>query len=89
MTTGASQADMTLIIACVSTRPAVQRETIVRVTGEVKVKLLTALGSRATLPVEAWLPRANSTTALQGKKESRRARRDDRELGPACCCETQ
>ena len=29
MTTGASQADMTLIMVCVSTRPAVQRETIV------------------------------------------------------------
>ena len=29
MTTSASQADMTLIMVCVSTRPRVQRETIV------------------------------------------------------------
>ena len=36
MTTGASPADMTLIMVCVSTRQTVQRETIVRVTGDVK-----------------------------------------------------
>ena len=45
MTTGTLQADMTLIMACVSTQPTVQRETMVRVTGDVKAELSTTHGS--------------------------------------------
>ena len=82
MTIDALQADMTLIMACVSTRPTVQRETIVRVTGDVKAELPTTHGSCVPPPVDAWLPRAISTTDLQGtgRGQSQRARRDDRKL---------
>ena len=41
MATGALQADMTLVMVSVITRPTVQRETIVQVTGDVKAKLST------------------------------------------------
>ena len=64
MTIGALQTDMTLIMVCVITRQTVQRETIVRVTGDVKAKLSTTCERYVPLPVEAWLPTANSTTAL-------------------------
>ena len=68
MTTGAMQADMTLIIVCATTRPTVQRETIVQVTGDVKAKLSATHGSCVPLPDEAGLPRAISTAALLGTR---------------------
>ena len=63
MTIGALQADMTLIMVCVITRQTVQRETTVRVTGDVKVKLSTTYERCVPLPVEAWLPKAISTAS--------------------------
>ena len=65
ITTGALQAVTIVIVACVSTRPTVQRETTVRVTGDVKAELSTTHGSCVPLPVEPWLPRAISTKVFQ------------------------
>ena len=56
MTTDALHADMTLIMVCVITRQTVHRETIVRATGDVKVKLSTTYERCVPLLVEAWLP---------------------------------
>ena len=64
LTIGALHTDMTLIMVCVITRQTVQRETIVRVTGDVKVKLSKTHERCLPLPVEAWLSTAISTAAL-------------------------
>ena len=77
VTTDALQADMTLIMVCVCTRPTIQRETIVRVTGDEKVKLSTTHGSRVPLP---GCPEWSAQQPFRRRGQSQRARRDDRKL---------
>ena len=68
MTTGALQADVTPIMVCVSTRPTVQRETIVRVTGDVKVKLSTTHGSCVPLLDEGLVAQSDQHNSPSGDK---------------------
>ena len=90
MTTGALHPDMTLIMVCVITRQTVHRETIVRVTGDVKVKLSTTYERCVPLLVEAWLPRAISTTALLRTRPTPTSKmKRSYDQCPACCCKAQ
>ena len=78
VTTGALQADMALIMVCVCTRPTGQGETIVRVTGDVKVKLSTQVVCHC--PSKPGCPERSARQPFRRRGQSRRARRDDRKL---------